>query len=100
MGRDGDTCLIGIENAVERCRLGSRQNRKKSISKKNRAVAELDDEDEQDAARGTELKFRSELEPLSLTTSNRRTFCEETRGSSNYFRVAAGNSRKRQNSQE
>ena len=34
MGRDGDTCLIGSENSVERCRLGSRQNRKKGISKK------------------------------------------------------------------
>ena len=98
MGRDGDTCLIGSEKSVERCRLGSRQNQKKSIS--NRVVVELHDEEKQDATRETELKFSNELEEQSLTTSNRRTFCEVTRGASNYFRVAAGDGRKRQNSQE
>jgi len=80
--------------------VGSEADRTGKRLSKNRVVVELDDEDEQDAARETELKFSSELEQLSLTTSNRRTFCDETRRSSNYFRVAAGNGRKRQNSQE
>jgi hypothetical protein len=80
--------------------VGSEADRIGKKVSQNRVVVELENEDQQDATREMKLKISSELEQLSLTTSNRRTFCEETRESSNYFRVAAGNGRKRQNSQE
>jgi len=45
---------------------GSGADRSRKRVSQNRAVVELDDEDQQDATRKTKLKFSSELEQLSL----------------------------------